>query len=127
MTVAARYDIGLLAYSPLAGGILTGKYSRDSKEPDDSRMTDAAWGNWAAAFQTENMWDVLDLLDTIAIAKACSIAQVAVAWILHQPTISSVVIGPRTIEQFTDYMGALEVQLNADDLRQIDKVAPPGK
>lgn len=121
--VLNRYEMTMLAYSPLAGGLLTGKYQRDGEAPDNSRLKDEAWGAWTQSFATEYMYDVLDVLQEISVEKDATIAQIATAWLMQQPSVASVIMGPRTMTHLEDYLGALDVELHADDLNRINKVA----
>lgn len=125
--VLERYEMTLLPYSPLAKGLLSGKYQRDSEAPSDSRLKDEVWGAWAQSFTTDHMYDVLDTLRGIAKEKEASVAQIATAWLNKQEGVASVIIGPRTMEQFDDYLGSLDVELTESDIERIDSVAPPAK
>lgn len=120
--MAQEYRIAILSYSPLAGGILTGKYKRGTDFPSDSRMQDGAWSDWAQSFWRENTFDVLDVLAEMAEEKSCTISQLALAWNMHQLGITSVIIGPRTLEQYQDNLGALDVEITDEDCQRIDEV-----
>lgn len=120
--VTQEYGIAILSYSPLAGGMLTGKYPRDEKPPEDSRANDATWGDWAQSFKREGMYELLDVLAEIGDEKSCTVSQVALAWNIQQTGITSAIIGPRTLEQFKDNLGALDVTLSEDDLKRIHAV-----
>jgi aryl-alcohol dehydrogenase-like predicted oxidoreductase len=120
--MAMKYGIGILAYSPLAGGILSGKYKRGQAYGDDSRMEDAAWANWARGFLFEGVFELLEALETIAQEKGCRLSQLALAWCMAQAGICSVIMGPRTMAQYRDNVGALEVELSARDLERIEEI-----
>lgn len=122
-TVLERYEMVMLPYSPLAGGLLSGKYQRDTEAPSDSRLKDEAWGTWAQSFTTEHMYDVLDVLADIAQEKEATIAQIATAWLNKQKQVASVIIGPRTMAQFEDYLGSLDVELSEEELERIEAIA----
>ncbi|MGZ8311885.1 MAG: aldo/keto reductase [Allosphingosinicella sp.] len=111
--------VGLMVWSPLAGGFLSGKYSRDNESPNDARR---------AAFDfppvdRERGHAIVDVLREIAAAKGCSIAQLALAWLLHQPAVSSVIVGAKKPEQLADNLGAVDVALTRDELARIDEAS----
>jgi aryl-alcohol dehydrogenase-like predicted oxidoreductase len=72
------------------------------------------------------MYDVVEKLETIARSKDCTMVQLALAWVLHQPGITSPIVGPRTLPQMEEYLGALTVQLSDADRSAIDALVPPG-
>ncbi len=124
--VARKYNIGILPYSPLDGGILTGKYQRDTPFPDDTRFTFEPWkGIWDCDLN-EAVNDLLDVLTEIIEEKGCTMSQFALAWVMAQPGITSVIIGPRTTEQLKDNLGALHVKLTKTDFQRIDTLVKPG-
>ena len=109
--------IGLMVWSPLAGGFLSGKYSGGSAADQGRRATfdfppvDLERGDAALAVMRE-----------IALAKGCTVAQVALAWLLHQPVVTSVIVGAKRIEQLQDNIRSTEVSLSAEDLAALDAV-----
>lgn len=109
--------IGLMVWSPLAGGFLSGKYSDGSKANEGRRASfnfppvDLGRGDAAIAVMRE-----------IASARGCSVAQVALAWLLHQPVVTSVIVGAKRIDQLQDNIRATEVMLSAEDLAALDAV-----
>jgi len=109
--------IGLMVWSPLAGGFLSGKYSGGSAADQGRRATfdfppvDLERGDAAIAVMRE-----------IALAKGCTVAQVALAWLLHQPVVTSVIVGAKRIEQLQDNIRSTEVSLSAEDLAALDAV-----
>jgi aryl-alcohol dehydrogenase-like predicted oxidoreductase len=114
---------GLLVWSPLAGGLLSGKYSRENQKPEDSRR---------AAFDfplvdKERTWRILDVLRPIAQAHETSVAAVALAWILAKPFVTSVIIGAKRVDQLRQNLSAVEIQLTADEIGRLDEVSalPP--
>lgn len=115
--VCAAYQIGAIPYSPLAGGFLTGKYRRNQPLPESVRTA-----GLKSAF-TEQNWGVLDRLDELAAAHHATISQIALAWLLADPLITSPIIGPRTLEQLTDNLGALDVTLSPDEKEMLDKAS----
>jgi aryl-alcohol dehydrogenase-like predicted oxidoreductase len=124
--VAQKYGIGILAYSPLGGGILTGKYKRDEAYPEGSRAVDEDWGEWATSFLSEKVYDLVDLLVEMAAEKGCSPSQLSLAWVIQQPGVTSAIIGPRTMAHLDDNLGALDVTLSENDLKQLDEASIPG-
>jgi aryl-alcohol dehydrogenase-like predicted oxidoreductase len=113
----ASEGVGLMVWSPLAGGFLSGKYRRGA-EADGRR----------AAFDfppvdRERGYAVVDVLDGIAAAKGRSIAQIALAWLLHQSAVTTVIIGARRREQLDDNLVSVEVDLTAEELAQLDEVS----
>lgn len=122
--MAQAYDVAILPYSPLAGGILTGKYQRDGTVPEGTRMAYDEWAYWAKSFLFEGVFDALDALGDIADQKQCSMSQLALGWAMNQPAITSVIIGPRTMEQLEDNLGAVAVEISEEDQERINEIAP---
>ena len=115
--------VGLLVWSPLAGGLLSGKFSRTNQKPADSRRTDFDF----PVVDKERTWRILDKMAPIAKAHGCSPARLALAWLLAKPVVTSVIIGAKRLEQLQDNLGAVELTLSQDELRQLDEVSvlPP--
>jgi aryl-alcohol dehydrogenase-like predicted oxidoreductase len=120
------YGIGVLVWSPLARGFLTGKYQRG--DPDPNRSAWGAWGaTWVDRYQlSPAAFEVADMVQTIAEEKGVRPSTVALAWCLHQPGITCPIIGPRTMAQLEEYLGALSVQITDEDCERLNRVAPPG-
>lgn len=114
--VCLAYEIAVIPYSPLAGGFLTGKYRRDQPAPDSNR----AKGLQHAA--TEKNFALLDKLDEIGKTHSATVAQVALAWVLADPVITSPIIGATSIEQLNNNLGALNVKLSAEERAELDKM-----
>ena len=125
--MAQTYGFGLIPWSPLAGGLLTGKYSRDGAPPPDSRFADVANNPRLQARMTEQLYDVVDGVRPLAEDKGCTVAQFALAWCMNQPGITSPIIGPRTMEQLDDNLGALDVEITDEDRAMVDELVPPGR
>jgi len=116
------YGLGVLPWSPLAGGLLTGKYRRGQAPPEGSRM--AKWKARYDRFDEEpRHWDIVEALVSVAEAVDSSPSQVALAWLLGKPEVSSVIIGARTIEQLDDNMGAAGLTLSDAQRRQLDEAS----
>jgi aryl-alcohol dehydrogenase-like predicted oxidoreductase len=113
--------LGVLVWSPLAGGLLTGKYRRDTRPESDARhLTD--WGE-PPVYDEDKLYDTVDVLVEIAEGRGCSPAQVALAWLLQRPSVSSVIIGARTSEQLADNLGAADLALDEDEVARLDAVS----
>lgn len=122
--LALKYGIAILPYSTLGGSILTGKYRRGQPYPEGSRLTFDKWaGFWDDL--NDRVYDLLDLLDEMAVQKTCTVSQLVLAWTMVQPGITSVILGPRTLEQLDDNLGALDVMVTSEDMERIDTVAKP--
>ena len=115
--------MGLLVWSPLAGGLLSGKFSRDNQSPEGSRRT----GFDFPIVDKERAWNVIDVLRPIAEANGCSSARIALAWLLAKPVVTSVLIGAKRLGQLEDNIAAVDITISEDELRQLDEVSelPP--
>jgi aryl-alcohol dehydrogenase-like predicted oxidoreductase len=120
---AQTYGTALIPWSPLAGGFMTGKYSRDGEWPDDGRLSPDA-GRGAAI--GGRAFDVVETVEAIAKDAGCTPSQWSLAWCASQPGITSPIIGPRTMEQLEDNLGALEVTVTGEQLERLDEVSAPG-
>jgi aryl-alcohol dehydrogenase-like predicted oxidoreductase len=114
---------GLLVWSPLAGGLLSGKFSRENQKPEGTRRSEFDF----PLVDKERTWRILDVIRPIAQAHDCSPARIALAWLLHQPVVTSVIIGAKRPEQLEDNLAAVDLKLTADELQQLDKISqlPP--
>ncbi|MBA3534132.1 MAG: aldo/keto reductase [Ardenticatenales bacterium] len=124
--MAQSYGIAILPWSPTAGGFLTGKYRRDNPLPSGSRF-DAFWKGEEQRHFTEAAFAVLDAIEALSGAKGCTSYQLALAWCAQQPGVTSPIIGPRTLQQLQDAIQAATIELTAEELEQLDTVAPPGR
>jgi aryl-alcohol dehydrogenase-like predicted oxidoreductase len=125
--LAQSYGIGLTVWSPLAGGFLTGKYSRGSAQPPDARFRETGEpSDWVDRHFVDGAFAVTELLATLATEKHCTPAQLALAWVMRHEAVASVVLGARTLAQLNEQLGALDVQLTAEDAAHLDRVSPPG-
>jgi aryl-alcohol dehydrogenase-like predicted oxidoreductase len=120
---AEYYHVGILVWSPLAGGFLAGKYSRANPAPSGSRFAEA--GPFVP-FDMETGYRVVDVLKQVAARYGASPARVAIAWVLGRPAISSVIIAARRAEQLEDNIRAVDLRLSEDDVRLLDSVSDPG-
>jgi aryl-alcohol dehydrogenase-like predicted oxidoreductase len=120
---ALDQGLGVLVWSPLAGGLLSGKYRRDRQPPAGSRqLTD--W-NEPPVRDQEALYDTVDALVAIATERGVSPAQVALAYLLGKPAVTSLVIGARTSAQLADNLSAADLALTAEERAQLDKVSQP--
>jgi aryl-alcohol dehydrogenase-like predicted oxidoreductase len=117
----ASEGVGLLIWSPLASGFLSGKERRGGEPDATSRRSQMQF----PPFDKERGFDILDTLRPIAEAHGATVAQVALAWLLHQPTVSSVLVGAKRMDQLDDNLKAVEVTLGKDELAAIDAVSRP--
>ncbi len=126
LPMAQTYGLGIIPWSPLAGGLLTGKYRREADAPEGSRFADIKDRPWMQRRLHEGVYDVVEGLEPMMEAKGCTMAQLALAWCMHQPGVTSPIIGPRTMAQLEDNLGALDVKLDDEDRARIDELVPPG-
>ena len=121
-----EHGIGVVSYSPLARGVLTGKYLPGQEFPSDSR---GARGDvrMKQAELREASFVVAQKLKEHCDAKGVPLSQFALAWCLGNPNLTSVIIGPRTMQQFDDNLGCLEIEVTSDDEAFVDSLVPPGE
>jgi 1-deoxyxylulose-5-phosphate synthase len=115
-SVCQKFGMGVITYSPLAAGFLTGKYSKNN-QPDSVRL-----GSVKKYF-TDRNWKLLNLLEALAVEKEGSISQVALAWLLSDEIITSPIIGPRNLDQLNDNLGVLDIKLTPEEKMQLDKAS----
>ena len=111
--------LGLMVWSPLAGGLLSGKYGREQQGEAGSRRTTFDF----PPVERERAYDCIDAMRVIADAKQVSVAQIALAWLLHQRVVTTVIVGAKKVEQLDDNIAATQVELSADDLAKLDAVS----
>lgn len=114
---------GLLVWSPLAGGLLSGKFNRENQKPENSRRSTFDF----PLVDKERTWKILDVINPIAKAHGCSAARIALAWLLTKPVVTSVIIGAKNIAQLEDNIGAVDIQLTDEQIKDLDAVSelPP--
>ncbi|MBO9646920.1 MAG: aldo/keto reductase [Variovorax sp.] len=115
----ASENVGLMVWSPLAGGLLSGKYGREQQAEEGSRRTTFDF----PPVNKDRAFDCVDAMRPIAKAHGVSVAQIALAWLLHQPQVTSVIIGAKRPDQLEDNIAATKVALSAADLEQLDAVS----
>ena len=115
--------VGIMVWSPLAGGLLSGKYRRGQEAPEGSRgLTD--W-NEPPVRDPDALYDIVEVLVEVAEGRGVSAAQVAIAWLLGRPGVSTVVVGARTDEQLADNLLAADLELTAEERARLDEVSAP--
>jgi aryl-alcohol dehydrogenase-like predicted oxidoreductase len=114
---------GLLVWSPLAGGLLSGKFSRENQKPEGTRRSEFDF----PIVDKERTWRILDVMKPIAEAHNCSPARISLAWLLSKPVVTSVIIGAKRLDQLNDNLAAVDLELTEDELKQLDEVSalPP--
>ena len=124
----ADAGLGLLPWSPLGGGWLTGKYRRDERPSGQTRLGENP-SRGVEGFDRRNplqrTWDVLDAVERVAKGRGASMAQVALAWLVDRPTVSSVILGARTLDQLEDDLGAVELHLSPEETAALDRASAP--
>ena len=128
--VAAALDerIGLLPWSPLAGGWLSGKYTRDSTPTGASRLgenPDRGMEAWGPRNEDEYTWRVIDAVKAVADDAGATPAAVALAWVDAQPAVTSTILGARSVEQLQQNLAAVDLQLDRDALQRLNEVSEP--
>lgn len=116
-------QMGLLVWSPLAGGLLSGRFSRENQTPEGSRRSEFDF----PIVDKERAWNVLDVMAPIAAAHECSPARVALAWLLSKDVVTSVILGAKRLSQLEDNLAAADLTLTSEEIRQLDEVSdlPP--
>jgi aryl-alcohol dehydrogenase-like predicted oxidoreductase len=111
--------LGLMVWSPLAGGLLSGKYARGQQAEEGSRRTSFDF----PPVNKDRAYDCIDVMRPMAQARGVSVAQIALAWLLHQPQVTSVIVGAKRPDQLADNLAASQVRLDADELKRIDEAS----
>lgn len=112
-------NVGLMTWSPLAGGLLSGKYEREGKGPQGARRVNFDF----PPINRERAFDCVDVMREIAKAHKTSVAGIAIAWILHKPFVSTVIVGAKNNEQLNANLAATEIKLTKEDMEKLDKVS----
>jgi len=121
--VARKFGLGVLPWSPLAGGLLSGKYQKGQQPPAGTRMEQ--WKERYSAFDTERNWRIVDAARAVAQERGATPSQVALAWCLHKPQVTSVIFGARTLEQLEDNLKAADLKLSPAELSRLDEAGTP--
>jgi aryl-alcohol dehydrogenase-like predicted oxidoreductase len=117
------FELGVLVWSPLGRGLLSGKYSRDQAPPPGSRLE--AWKDSYAKYNNERTWQIIEAVRSLARELESTPARVALAWLLAKPEVSSVIIGARNVKQLEDNLAAASVKLSPQHLEKLDKISEP--
>jgi aryl-alcohol dehydrogenase-like predicted oxidoreductase len=121
-------ELGLLPWSPLGGGWLTGKYTRDARPTGATRLGEnpergvEAYDRRSAVQRT---WDIIEAVQDVASSRGVTMAQVALAWLVDRPLVSSVILGARTVDQLKDNLGAADLHLTEDETARLDAASDP--
>ena len=121
--LALDQGLSVLPWSPLAGGLLSGKFKRDGTGPDGARRAKFDF----PPVNKDRAFDCVDAMAEIGKAHDCSVARVALAYLLHKPAVTSIIIGAKREDQLKDNIAATEVKLSADEMQKLDEVSalPP--
>jgi aryl-alcohol dehydrogenase-like predicted oxidoreductase len=120
---AIDQGLGLLIWSPLAGGLLSGKFRRGENAPAGTRQA-TNWGE-PPIYDEDRLYDTIEALVETAEARGVSPAQIALAWLLGRPGVTSVIVGARTNEQLADNLAAAEIELTDEEIRRLEQVSRP--
>jgi aryl-alcohol dehydrogenase-like predicted oxidoreductase len=119
--VCKRFGLGILPWSPLAGGFLSGKYARNQPPPPGVRLE--KWKERLVGFDNERAWRTLDAVKAVAKEKETTAAAVSLAWLLAKPTVTSVIFGARSLEQLDENLKAADVKLSPADVERLDEAS----
>src|SRR6266487_3590211 len=125
---AQSAGLGLLPWSPLGGGWLTGKYRREERSSGATRLgenPDRGVEAYDRRNRVERTWDVVDAVRAVSVERGASMAQIALAWLVDRPTVTSVILGARTLEQLDDNLDAAELHLDAGETERLDAASDP--
>ena len=111
--------VGMLVWSPLAGGLLSGKFSRTNQKPADSRRSEFDF----PLVDKERTWKILDVIAPIARVHGCSAARISLAWLLAKPVVTSIIIGAKRLDQLNDNLAAMDLKLAPDEIKQLDEIS----
>ena len=120
--------LGLLPWSPLGGGWLTGKYTRDERPTGATRLgenPDRGVEAYDRRSTVQRTWDVIDTVEAVASTRGATMPQVALAWLVERPRVTSVILGARTLEQLQDNLGAAGLHLDPEETARLDAASDP--
>lgn len=115
------FGLGVMVWSPLSRGFLSGKYRRGQKAPEGTRLE--SWQDSYKQFDNDRMWNLLDVIGKVAERRGQSYAAVSLAWLLAHSEVSTVIVGARTVAQLNDNLKAAEVKLTAEDIKELDEAS----
>jgi aryl-alcohol dehydrogenase-like predicted oxidoreductase len=125
---AQANGLGLLPWSPLAGGLLTGKYKRGERPASQTRFGDRSMPSqvmYEARSAQQRTWDVIEAVAAVAADRGVSSAQVALAWVAARPGVTSVILGARALDQLEDNLAAADLTLTAEEIQRLDTASDP--
>ncbi len=111
--------IGLMVWSPLAGGLLSGKYSRNKEKDAEGRRVNFDF----PPVNRDRAFDIIDELQLMAKTKNTTVAGLALAWLLHQPAVTTVIIGANKMEQLDDNLKSVDLKFSSEELEKLDKIS----
>jgi aryl-alcohol dehydrogenase-like predicted oxidoreductase len=123
MPLGIDQKIGTIVWSPLVSGMLSGKYRRDQPIPQNARVAQGGSPVPSDTVDTERLYRIVDRLDVIAKETGKTVAQIALNWLLHRPTVSSIIIGARNEEQLKLNLASVDWNLTLDQVRSLDEVS----
>ena len=115
--VCLKYGVGVMVYSPLAGGLLTGKFRRGQPIPEGTRVAERGRDDKRL---NDPLWDLMDAMEQMASERGATIPQLAVAWTIDAPAITSSIIGATSVKQLEDTLGAAGMELAAEERTRLD-------
>lgn len=121
MPLCREHGVGILPWSPLGGGFLTGKYRKDEPPPEGTRMD--KWKDRWDRYDNERNWRIIEALDAVAEQTRHTHSQVALAWLLRKPTVTSVIFGARSLEQLESNIAASELWLTDEQMDKLDEAS----
>ncbi len=124
LPVAKLYGVGIIPWSPLAGGMLSGKYKRGQANPEGSRYESGQFRNGQEV--SEASWEIIEGVRELAAQKGVAMDALALGWVLSRPGVTSPIIGPRTMEQFESNLKALDVKITDEDNKRLNELSKPG-
>jgi aryl-alcohol dehydrogenase-like predicted oxidoreductase len=127
LPVCQRYGMGVIPWSPLAGGWLSGRYRTGRAAPESTRAQRIPQRYDMSLPQNQRKLEVAEQLAVLAEERGLTLVHMAIAFVLNHPAVTAAIIGPRTMEQLESHLGALEVKLDAELLDRIDEIVPPGQ
>lgn len=129
MSAVSLYDLGILAWSPLSFGMLTGKYARSAKGPQGARLTEVheedVMAKWKERTFNDRSFDIIEAVQREAKELGTTSTALSLRWVLDQPHVTSAIIGPRNVDQLNGNLAALELELDEDTLERLDAVSEP--
>jgi aryl-alcohol dehydrogenase-like predicted oxidoreductase len=126
LPVCERYGMGVIPWSPLAGGWLTGRYRKGATAPESTRSGRLPWRYDMSRPENQRKLEAADALARLAEEAGLELIHLAIAFVIRHPAVTAAIIGPRTMEHLESQIGAAEVALSADVLDRIDEIVPPG-